>query len=570
MRMEGGARRAYGSERAAAPSDNLANDQMRVLQLPAVHSTNRNHMTALMAIHLVWGSVLWFSISKYGLGISTDSVHLLFGGQNLAAGNGLISYDGSFLTLWPPLYPALLGLVHLVTGTNMLAAATIVQAAAFVGLSLCTSILFLRIFEGSLPLAAAATVLADIGAVVLTSFDVVGSDYVGLCLAILSILLTGYYIESHSGRALVGLTAVGMLAMLDRYLFVAAIATSAVCVFWLTGSSLRQKLARGLLVCVAAVPAGVWLGITSGQSGRRTPISFAENFSWFSKSILEWFFPAKEVKAHLDLYTALLWVFMLGLMILVSLAWNRRRRGGSTQVEAGSQPEADRGVSRAFVLPILGFGAVYVLAVFGSASIAYFNKLGGRFLLPVYIPFITLLVSAVAMVRLRAKTAGSHAWRLAAPLVGGAALIATAALLLQITLPLVSASHTDGATGGDNAFNTKTWNKNQAIQYWRQNPPQGKYALISNDPDAVAFFTGHTTLSSPRSTSGPYSTDHYALSSYPVELFATSGPVYLIWIEPSPAAYFYTVEDIATIATVEPEFVSTDGGVYRLTPKPGP
>jgi len=152
---------------------------------------------------------------------------------------------------------------------------------------------------------------------------------------------------------------------------------------------------------------------------------------------------------------------------------------------------------------------------------------------------------------------------------GGALLIATAALLLRTTLPLVSASHTDGAAGGDNAFNTKTWNKNQAIEYWRANPPQGGYQLLSNEPDGVAFLTGRATLSSPRSTSGPYSTDRYALNSYPPELFATGKQVYLIWIEPSPATYFYKVEEIATIAKVEPLFVSEDGGVYRLTPKPG-
>jgi hypothetical protein len=536
-----------------------------------VQSTNRYQLAALMAVHLVWGSVLWFSISKYGLGISTDSVHLLFGGQNLAAGHGLTSYDGSVLVLWPPLYPTLLGFVHLVTGVDMLSAATILQVAAFIGLSLCSSILFLRIFPGSFPLAAAASVLSDIGAVVLTSFDVVGSDYVGLCLAMLSILLSGYYLVSGSGRAFVGMTAVAMLAMLDRYLFLAAIATSAACAFFLTGDTLRQKLERGFFVFTAALPAGVWLAITSGQSGLREPITFAENFSWFSKSILEWFLPTKVVKPRPDLCAALLWVFILGVTLPLLLTWVRYRRGKlkSGQEEAGSKPEAELGFVPPFLVPMLGFGVLYVLVLFGSASIAYFNKLGGRFLLPVYIPFITLVVTAVAMLNQTAKRAGSGAWHLIAPLVGGAALIATTVLLLQVTLPLVSASHTDGAAGGDNAFNTKAWNKNQAIGYWRANPPKGEYQLYSNEPDGVAFFTGHATLSSPRSTSGPYSTDHYALSSYPPEMFATREQVYLIWIEPNPAKYFYTIDEIATIANIEPLFVSADGGVYRLTPKPG-
>ena len=32
------------------------------------------------------------------------------------------------------------------------------------------------------------------------------------------------------------------------------------------------------------------------------------------------------------------------------------------------------------------------LALFGSASIAYFNKLGGRFILPLYVPLMALPV----------------------------------------------------------------------------------------------------------------------------------------------------------------------------------
>ncbi len=70
---------------------------------PAVQTSYRVKLAALMGLHLLWGCVLWFSISKYGLGISTDSGHVRFGGRNLASGNGLISYEGSFLGIWPPL-----------------------------------------------------------------------------------------------------------------------------------------------------------------------------------------------------------------------------------------------------------------------------------------------------------------------------------------------------------------------------------------------------------------------------------------------------------------------------------
>src|SRR5574340_322435 len=171
----------------------------------------RLQLAWMMALHLLWGVVLWFSISKYGLGVSTDAVHFLFGGQNLAAGNGLTTYDGSFLPFWPPLYPALLALVRLSTGVEALTAAAIVQALAFLGLGISLSLLFLRIFSGRLLPAAAALVLTQAGEVVVAAAGTVGSDYVHLFLVALAVLLTARYVESESRAAFIGLAAVLML-----------------------------------------------------------------------------------------------------------------------------------------------------------------------------------------------------------------------------------------------------------------------------------------------------------------------------------------------------------------------
>ena len=86
---------------------------------------NGRKFLSLMTFHMLWGLVLWFSISKYGLGISTDSVPLLFGGLNLSLGRGLISFDGSRLLLWPPLYPVLLAFIHRLSGLDMFVSATV-------------------------------------------------------------------------------------------------------------------------------------------------------------------------------------------------------------------------------------------------------------------------------------------------------------------------------------------------------------------------------------------------------------------------------------------------------------
>jgi hypothetical protein len=148
-----------------------------------------------------------------------------------------------------------------------------------------------------------------------------------------------------------------------------------------------------------------------------------------------------------------------------------------------------------------------------------------------------------------------------------ATLLGIASLLLATTMPVVMESHADGAAGGENAYNDSTWHDNQAMNYWVTHAPAGEYTLISNQPDGVAFFTGRRTEASPRRTSGPYGTEVYPLESYTAELFESSRPVYLVWIDPKACAYCYSVDELRSIATVEPLMEAADGGVYRLTPR---
>jgi hypothetical protein len=146
-------------------------------------------------------------------------------------------------------------------------------------------------------------------------------------------------------------------------------------------------------------------------------------------------------------------------------------------------------------------------------------------------------------------------------------LAGVAVLLLEVTVPLVMTSRAEGAAGGENAYNTKAWHENPAIQYWLHHVPPEPYSLLTNQPDGVAFFAQHAASASPRKTSGPYGTEDFALDSYAAGLFPRAAGVYLVWIEPNPCTYCYSVDELRAIAQVEPLVESDAGGVYRLRPK---
>ena len=508
--------------------------------------TSKNKFAVLMTFHMLWGLVLWFSISKYGLGISTDSSHLLFAALNLSQGKGLYSFDGSFVSLWPPLYPLILAFIRLATRFDPFVSAIILQALSFFGISICLSVLFLKTFPDNFLLALAANVLSDVGVVVLDAFMFVGSDYVHLFFVLLFVLLAGYYIETKSPRILMGMSAVGTLAMLQRYLGIAVITSGVVLLFFFSDGSLRRRIFRSSLMALSTLPAGVWLLVTSTFIGRRPPISFSENFSWFSRSILEWLLPAQTIQAHLNLYIVVCWILIGGLIVLWLF---------SSRIKVASS----------FEISLFAYGIFYVLALFSSASVAYFNKLSGRFLLPIYIPLVTLGVSVVGILLRRAGQLSSQMLRRVVSFgVIGICVIA-AVSLLRVTAPLILESHANGTPG---SFNTKAWHENSVINYWLAHQPQGNYLLFSNYPDGIAFYTWHTCYNSPAEYAGPYGKIKSPVTDYSSALFSSDLDVYFIWIEPNIYSYYYKAGDLSPIAQVKPLFVNQkDGGIYLLTPK---
>ena len=51
--------------------------------------------------------------------------------------------------------------------------------------------------------------------------------------------------------------------------------------------------------------------------------------------------------------------------------------------------------------------------------------------------------------------------------------------------------------------------------------------------------------------------------------FRPGQAVYIIWIEPNDYDYYYKVEDLSAIATIETIYTGEDGGIYRLESKAG-
>ncbi len=216
--------------------------------------TNSRKLTVLLVFHAVWGVALWLSISKYGLGVSTDSTSYLFSGASWAAGKGLVDYSGAAYIYWPPLYPMLIGFLHAV-GLSAFSAAHVIQFMAYALLAYFSSIYFLKLFKDDFLFAFIGTFLLATGSIVIPSFQMVGTDYLFSIFPIIFALLIHEYVEKQKWTTLtlIGLTV--SLAMLTRYLGYALVLSAllAVC-FYSAGSTLKRILSTAYVGIFSLIP----------------------------------------------------------------------------------------------------------------------------------------------------------------------------------------------------------------------------------------------------------------------------------------------------------------------------
>jgi len=221
----------------------------------------------------------------------------------------------------------------------------------------------------------------------------------------------------------------------------------------------------------------------------------------------------------------------------------------------------DVGATRTEV-PLLLFGLIYTIVLLTISSLSYFNRLDSRFVSPVFIPFVVLLLVAVEAV-LDVKALKNTTVKAAGNVVVFSSLLLVLGLSAYQSIIFIRLSHAEGS-----GYTSREWYANRTIEYWLQHQPVGEYLAFSNYPAGVAIHGWQETLPSPRRASPNSRIDEivYPLDDYIPVLFDEGKDSYLIWIEPNLFAHIYSVAELRQIANIEVLYENADGGVYRLLP----
>jgi 4-amino-4-deoxy-L-arabinose transferase-like glycosyltransferase len=501
----------------------------------------------LLLIPALIGTVLILvSTSRYGAGISPDSVGYISAARNLARGHGLVLYDGSPLIEQPPLYPAILALFRLL-GIDPLAAARIVSSVLMAVIVYLSGAIARRSFGGS-RLWIGLSVLAALLSRVVSEVTVMAwTEPLFICFVLLFLDLAERYDRGGERRALILTGVVAALACLTRYAGVTLVVAGIAVVLAPRRDTARPRWRdAGLFLLVSLLPLAGWVvrnSLLSGSPlGERNPASFTflRNLQFTWRSIAFWYLPIWSIP-HRVISTA------LGALVILFLALG---------VMAARKKMGETGRGRSI---ILFFVIVYIVFLLITSAAATYDRIGDRLLAPAFIPLTLLL-----LLLLRDAPGAFRA--------GGAVRGLRIAVFAMIAVTLVSwgigaeKSATNRAKLGAGGYNSAMWQDSPlCVHLQRRGLPADRIAY-SNAPDAVYFFAGIPAKASPKKTA-PAARGWVREGELPVESWPEKIPASLVWFQGKYRKDQFAPEELERTVRIETANRFKDGTIFVIIAK---
>ncbi len=425
--------------------------------------------------------------ATYGTAVTADSVNFLSTALNFLAGEGWRNFEGSPLTLWPPLFPLLLAAFGWV-GIEPLEAGRWVNATAF-GLTILAAGGWLRSHLRSrlLALAATATLVASLPLSHWAAHFMTEPLFV--LLALLALIQLAAFLHRKTDAPLWWAAVFTALAVLTRYPGVVLIGVGVLVLLVRRARPLAARLKDAIVFgAVSSMPlAGVltrnWVvsgTLTGPRSGSGESLS--DLLSRMADGFRGWMIPPNAP----DGLGYLLWM-AAGLVLAAGAVVVRHGRAG----RRGGNKGTDRTASPSFGLgPALPFGVfavgylVFIVAIVPFTIPPYESGMPLRFLLPVYVPL--LLVAVLLLDRfLSVEAAG---WTVAARY-GLASLVVLGALAHIGFSARENLRRTDQAHVRYGSYNAARWQQSETLNYIRDNHIEGR---IYSDYGGLAWFWDRT------------------------------------------------------------------------------
>lgn len=532
-------------------------------QAGAIGGTLRTRLL-LVVLSLLGATTILISTSRYGAGISPDSVAYVSVARSLVEGRGFVDYHGALLALWPPLYPALLAVISLISRLDPLTCAPVVNAVLFAALIGLSGLLFAQYVTRSsaLVLLGAASVL--VSRTLFNSSVSAMSEPLFICCVLLLLLSARRYGRDANMASLMVMSFSAAAAPLIRYVGLIVIPVGAVMV--LSRGRTRPKtrlLHLAGFLCISTAPLVAWVMWGYLRTGGPPPLSSdltysrSDSFGLVVSTVLGWF--AQGSAGRLALIRNASFVALASGLAVAGLARLSHKSASGLWLK-----------TKGLLLdvgPLLLFLVLYTL--FAAVSHAALGSaLDDRLLSPVFVPTFVLLFALLDRSIGILRAGPRRIVRIGLP--------ATVCIWLLVPAFEVGCDALTLSRRGAGGFSTVEWKESPTINFVEHLAPSARAVLYSNAPDALYILRNLEARWSPRKP--PHVLERtirlrVRYAEPPPERLKKLEGVWpeqdgglLVWFSGVPWRYYlFTPSELGLIAHVDTLAKLDDGTIYMVS-----
>lgn len=291
-------------------------------------SLRDNKKLLFLVILALLGVVVILIFTRFGPGVSGDSVYYAMGGQNIAQGNGFSRTSGGGeikpITGFPPFFSLVLSIFAFLGG-NVFTSGRVFNTLLFAANIFLVGYLIYR-YNQSLWAALLGAALVLSSDTLIENHGWIMSEPLYVFLMLLVIYFLAVFLEK-SRRIYWGLAIIFViLAILTRYIGVALVATGATAILFLSKKDLKQRIIDSVFFGIlSAVPLFLWMSRNSAIAGTTTNREFIfhsirpELAKQYLAELSSWFAPGQlPLPAELRALISLSIVLILPAMILLA------------------------------------------------------------------------------------------------------------------------------------------------------------------------------------------------------------------------------------------------------------
>jgi 4-amino-4-deoxy-L-arabinose transferase-like glycosyltransferase len=541
--------------------DRAATDD-RTEMRPAGRQLSATHAIVIIALIAIAGTIEMVFATRWGIGLTTDSIRYIDHARDLLAGRGLRG-----LTHFPPLYPVTIALFTKLGFGDAGVAARWLQVSLFpVNIALIGWLTY-RATGRCAACACVAALLVAVAPVTVGIHCTALSEPLFLTLVLLSLASISAYVERQRFWLLCVAALTAALAVLTRYAGLALLPVLLGAVMWLNRRvPWRRRLwDAAVLAALVGVPLGMWLarnqlvGSATNRSLAFHPIG-AQHIEEALETMTNWLFP-RVIPAGLR---SLLLGFLAGAAAVAgagAAAARRSRRhhdevAPAAHVSTASAADTGRTLRSILLLFALAYVVLLVLSV---SFVDFYTPLDNRILAPLY-----AAVLIAGLESLRRFLASADVSTLARR-----ATIACVVLLVLLQAArgadLVTVAYHDGI-----GFARRTWQQSKMLARIRTFPPGT--LIYSNGADVIEMLTDHRANGLParydattKIANPNYLTERQRIRT---ELVASRGV--LVYFRRIQRAHHPTEAELRQKLHLRLVTENAEGAIYRPAPRNAP